>query len=104
MEHARIGSLALLLVLIGLPACQEPSQPGPMGRAGAQVDRVVAGMQHSVGEFSLRAGQGVDQAGRSVGTAAQKVGTGLHDRLVPSVASDASRAPAAPDGTPGAAP
>jgi hypothetical protein len=67
--------------------------------AGAQIDRAVAGMQRSVGEFSLRAGHGVDQAGRSVGTAAQQVGTGLHDRLVAPVASDASRAPAVPDGT-----
>ena len=70
-----------------------------MERAGAHIDRAVAGMQRSVGEFSLRAGHGVDQAGRSVGTAAQQVGTGLHDRLVPPVASDASRAPAVPDGT-----
>jgi hypothetical protein len=46
----------------------------------------------------------VDQAGRSVGTAAQQVGTGLHDRLVPWDASDASRVPAAPDGTPRVAP
>jgi hypothetical protein len=100
MEHARIGSLALLPVLIGLSACQEkPGQPGPMERAGAQVDHVVAGMQRSVGEFSLRAGQGVDQARRPVGTAAEQVGTGLHDRLVPSVAGDAPRAPAAPGGT-----
>jgi hypothetical protein len=91
-------------MLIGLSACQEPSRPGPMERAGAHVDRVVAGVQRSVGEFSLRAGQGVDQAGRSVGTAAQQVGTGLHDRLVPWDANDASRAPAAPDGTLRAAP
>jgi hypothetical protein len=99
MEHARVASIALLLASIGLLACQEPSQPGPMERAGAHLDRVVAGMQRSVGEFSLRAGHVADEAGRSVGTAAQLVGTGLHDRLVASDESDVSRVPVAPDGT-----
>jgi hypothetical protein len=83
MGRARTWSLVLIPMLVGLTACQEPGQPGPMERAGAHIDHTVTNVQRSVGDFSLRVGQGVDRAGRSVGAAAQAVGTGLHDRLVP---------------------
>jgi hypothetical protein len=104
MKSARTGSLALLPMLVGLTACQEPGQPGPMERTGAQIDRAVAGAQRSVGDFSLRVGQGVDHAGRSVGATAQEVGTGLHDRLVPPDVGSAPSPPVATDGTPRGSP
>ena len=97
MRSARMGSLAMVSAVIGLSACQEAGQPGPIGRAGAHVDRAVAGAQRSVGDFGVRAGQGIDQAGRSVGAAAQQVGTGLHDRLVPSDADAGKGPPPAPE-------
>jgi hypothetical protein len=100
-----------MVALISLSACQAPpGQPGPMERAGAHVDRTVTDVQRSVGDFSVRAGQGIDQAGRSVGHAATQAGTGLHDRLAPSGATgDAAGGRAAPppppvEETPGASP
>jgi hypothetical protein len=97
MRSARMRSLAMVSAVIGLSACQESGQPGPMGRAGAHVDRAVAGVQRSVGDFGVRAGRGIDQAGRSVGAAAQQAGTGLHDRLVPSDADGGQVPPPAPE-------
>ena len=81
MTEVRAGSLAAVLALIGLSACQEPGQPGPTEHAGIQIDHAMAGVQRSVGEFSGQAGQGLDDAGRSVGAAAQQVGSRLHDWL-----------------------
>src|SRR5690348_2753694 len=98
MKSARNRSLAVVLVLAGLSACQGPGQPGPIERAGAHLDRMVAGAQRGVGDFSLRAGQGIDDAGRSVGATTQELGTRLHDSLVPPATSasfSASPAPAA---------
>jgi hypothetical protein len=100
MTRARTGWLALVPLMVGLAACQQPGQPGPMERAGAQIDRTVAGVQRSVGEFSQRAGQEVDHAGQSVGATAQQLGTGLHDRLVPADAPGAPSTPQAEDGAP----
>jgi hypothetical protein len=83
---------ALFLGLIGLAACQQPGQPGPMERAGANIDRTVVDVQRNVGDFSRRAGQSVEKAGQSVGNTAQRVGTGVHDTLVP---ADPTPAPVA---------
>jgi hypothetical protein len=99
MKVARTRSLALTLVLVGPSACQEPVQPGPMERAGLEIDRVVAGVQRSVGDLGLRAGQGVDEASRSIGTAARQVGTELHDRLAPWDPGNAASVPTAPGET-----
>jgi hypothetical protein len=96
MTEVRAGSLAAVLALIGLSACQEPGQPGPTERAGIQIDHAMAGVQHSVGEFSGQAGQGLDDAGRSVGAAAQQVGSRLHDWLVPADTSSARIPSSAP--------
>ena len=77
-----VGPSAMLL-LMGLTACQEPGQRGPMERTGAYIDQKVIDAQRGVAEFSQRAGQSLDQAGRSVGSGAQRVGATVHDRLVP---------------------
>jgi hypothetical protein len=102
MRSARTGTMALVLALLALSACQEPGQPGPMERAGAQIDHVTGKVTRSVGEFGVRAGEGVDQAGRSVGATAQRAGTRLHDSLVPvdeTKAQNGTKAQnAAPDG------
>ena len=77
------AALAILLLSIGVTACEEPGQPGPMQRTGAYIDRTVTDAQRGVADFSQRAGQSLDQAGRSVGAGAQRVGTTLHDSLTP---------------------
>jgi len=100
MTTASAGSLAIVFALIGLSACKETGQPGPAERAGVGIDRAMAGVQRSVGEFSLRAGRGLDDAGRSVGAAAQQVGTQLHDGLVPADTNSAQNTPAPSDGAP----
>jgi hypothetical protein len=82
MQRAR--TLVLSAVMLGLSACQSPDQPGPFGRAGAQIDHTVADTQRSLGDFSVRAADGVNQAGRAVGTSAQRVGSSVHDWLSPS--------------------
>jgi hypothetical protein len=100
MTSARTGSIAAALALISLSACQDRSPPGPMERAGMQIDQTMAGVQRGMGEFSQRAGQGLNDAGRSVGGAAQQVGTRLHDRLVPVDTNSAQSLPTQPDGQP----
>lgn len=90
IRHSAI--LAVLLLSIGVTACEEAGQPGPMQRTGAYIDRTVTDAQRGVADFSLRAGQSLDQAGRSVGAGAQRVGASLHDSLTP--AADRSTPPA----------
>lgn len=104
MVSAGAGSLAIVFALIGLSACEETGQPGPVERAGVGIDHAIAGAERGVGEFSLRAGRGLDDAGRSVGTAAQQAGTQLHDRLVPADTNSAQNRPAPPDGAPRGSP
>lgn len=70
-------------LLVGLAACQEPGQRGPMERTGAYIDQKVTDAQRGVAEFSQRAGQSLDRAGRSVGAGAERVGTTVHDNLMP---------------------
>jgi hypothetical protein len=75
--------LAILLLPMGVTACQESRQPGPMERTGAYIDRTVTDAQRGMADFSQRAGQSLDRAGRSVGASAQRAGATLHDRLIP---------------------
>jgi hypothetical protein len=91
-ETRGVKLVAALLLSMGVTACQEPGQPGPMERAGAYIDRGVTDAQRGVADFSQRAGQSLDQAGRSVGAGAQRIGGTLHDQLVP--AADTSPPPA----------
>ena len=72
-----------LVLPMGLLACQEPGQSGPMSRAGAYIDRTVGDTQREMADFSQRAGQSLDQAGQAVGAGARRVGTTLHDGLLP---------------------
>jgi hypothetical protein len=90
------------VALVGLAGCQEPGEPGPIESAGAQIDHVAGKVTRSIGEFSVRAGEGVDQAGHWVGATAQRAGTGVHDKLVPS--EDSATQKAAPDGSRGPVP
>jgi hypothetical protein len=86
--------MAALLLSMGVTACQELSQPGPMERTGAYIDRTVTDTQRGMAEFSERAGQSLDQAGRSVGAGAQRVGTTLHDSLMPATDQTSAVPPA----------
>lgn len=90
--------LAVLLLPIGVTACQEPGQPGPMERTGVYIDHKITDAQRGVADFSQRAGQSLDQAGRSMGAGAQRVGATLHDSLTPATDST-SPPPAAASGS-----
>ena len=92
--------LVAALLPMGVTACQEPGQPGPMERAGAYIDRGVTDAQRGVADFSQRAGHSLDQAGRSVGAGAQRVGGTLHDQLAPAADTPPSRPPDAWDSQP----
>lgn len=96
--------LAALLLIIGVTACQEPGQPGPMERTGAYIDRTVTDTQRGMAEFSERAGHSLDQAGRSVGAGAQRAGSTLHDNLMPATDQTSVVPPAAPSSQPGISP
>jgi hypothetical protein len=87
--------MAVLLLSTSVTACQEPSQPGPMERTGAYIDRTVTYTQRGMAEFSERAGQSLDQAGRSMGAGAQRVATTVHDSLVPATDPTSAVPPAA---------
>lgn len=92
--------LAVLLLPLGMTACQEPGQPGPMERTGAYIDQTITDAQRGVADFSQRAGKSLDQAGKSVGAGAQHVGTTLHDNLMPATDTTNPPAPAAWTGQP----
>ena len=88
----------VLLLFMGLTACQDPGQRGPMERTGAYIDRKVIDTQRGMAEFSQRAGQGLDQAGRSVGAGAQRVGATVHDSLMPAADEPPSPPPSTAPG------
>jgi hypothetical protein len=96
--------LAALLLSMGVTACQEPGQPGPMERTGAYIDRTVTDTQRGVADFSQRAGQSLDQAGRSVGAGAQRAGTALHNSLMPATDTTSVTPPAASSSQPQVSP
>ena len=98
MQRVRRGTSVLFLALQGLSACASSDQPGPFGRAGAQIDHAVADAERGIGDFSVRVSDGVDQAGRAVGATAQRVGSSVHNWLVPS--DERSTHNASPDGSP----
>ena len=96
MTGAYGGLLWAGLLLTALAACQEPGQPGPMQRTGAQIDRAVTGAQRGIANFSLQAGQELDAAGKSVGAGARQVGSSIHNSLTP---ADPPLPPPEPMGT-----
>jgi hypothetical protein len=77
----------VLLAVLGT-GCQQPAQPGPMERTGAQIDQTMGRAQQGVGDFGQRVGRALGQAGQSAGDAASAAGTSVHDWLVPSGTSD----------------
>ena len=99
----RVLPPAVLLLAMGVGACQQPGQPGPMERTGAYIDRTVTDAQRGVADFSQRAGQGLDQAGRSVGAGAKQFGNDLHERLSPAADAPPPPPPPPPGSTLGSA-
>jgi hypothetical protein len=95
MQRVRVGALVPFLALQGLIACASPDRPGPLGRAGAQIDHAVADAERGIGDFSVRVSDGVDQAGRAVGATAQRVGSSVHSWLAP---DERSKGNVFPDG------
>jgi hypothetical protein len=88
----RVYPIGLVLAVIA-SGCQEPGQPGPMERAGVQIDRTMGRAQESVGDLSQRVGRSLNQAGQSAGDAANNAGTSVHNWLAPAKKGDQDPAP-----------